>query len=338
MKACQAYLDSHEHKDIEGNHHHSLTNEEWNMIIKYFYTASLYNGQFSCASQTVQQAKAILDQLEVTFTQFRIDGCHNMWIMKPGAMSRGRGISCKVRLEDVLEVLAGSRVHKDGKWVIQKYIERPMLIYGTKFDIRQWFLVTDWNPLTMWMYKECYLRFSGQPYSLDDLDLSIHLCNNSIQKYYENSPTRAKELPKENMWDSTTFQNYLNDRGEGDMWMSMVYPGMKQAIIHSLLVVQDEVEHRKNTFELFGADFMITEDFRPWLIEINCSPTMESSTMVTARMCREVLEDTVKVVIDRRDDKQCSTGNFELAYKQPKLEPPNCISLQLYVQGTSIRA
>ena len=24
MKACQAYLDSHEHKDIEGNHHHSV--------------------------------------------------------------------------------------------------------------------------------------------------------------------------------------------------------------------------------------------------------------------------------------------------------------------------
>ena len=39
---------------------------------------------------------------------------------------------------------------------------------------------------------------------------------------------------------------------------------------------------------------MLTEDYHPWLIEINCSPAMSFSTKTTTKLCSNVMEDTLK--------------------------------------------
>ena len=69
---------------------------------------------------------------------------------------------------------------------------------------------------------------------------------------------------------------------------------MRNALINALQVTQDDIDYQRNAFELYGADFMITADLKPWLIEINCSPTMSYSTSITKRLCKAVLEDTIK--------------------------------------------
>ena len=51
---------------------------------------------------------------------------------------------------------------------------------------------------------------------------------------------------------------------------------------------------RQNAFELYGADFMLTEDLSPWLLEINSSPCMSKSTHATAQLVDQVMEDTLK--------------------------------------------
>ena len=47
------------------------------------------------------------------------------------------------------------------------------------------------------------------------------------------------------MWTHEDFKSYLVDRGAGNVWDEVVYPGMKQAINAALLCTQDIVEYRK---------------------------------------------------------------------------------------------
>lgn len=77
----------------------------------------------------------------------------------------------------------------------------------TKFDIRQWVLVTDWNPLTIWFYEECYIRFGAEDYTLDNLDNRfIHLTNNSVTK---NSKEEQHKDIEGNMWTCQALEEHL---------------------------------------------------------------------------------------------------------------------------------
>lgn len=53
--------------------------------------------------------------------------------------------------------------------------------------------------------------------------------------------------------------------------------------------------NRRNSFQLYGADFVIMDDFSVWLIEINTNPRLyPPSSVVTNKLYPEVIEDIIK--------------------------------------------
>ncbi|EEY60661.1 tubulin-tyrosine ligase family, putative [Phytophthora infestans T30-4] len=247
----------------------------------------------------------------------------NVWIVKPAGMSRGRGIRVFNDLDQLLECVDVDN-HKECQWVAQKYIENPLLLCKRKFDIRQWVLVTGWDPLTVWLNEDCYLRFSSAEYSMDNLDDQyVHLTNNSIQKYSDRFndvyTTDDGEMQVEgNMWHSDDFKKFLSTKlGKPEIWDSHMHPRMKEIVVQSLQCVQDMVNHRNNSCELYGYDFMVDENLTPWLIEVNSSPACDYSTPIAQRYVESGLSSIIKVVVDHREYEQKKRSGDAAGLEEP---------------------
>jgi tubulin monoglycylase TTLL3/8 len=215
---------------------------------------------------------SLLQRLRKIFPQYSMNGEKNIWILKPSGLSRGRGITCINSLNEILNFIKTN----SNQYIGQKYIENPLIIKGRKFDIRQWVLVTDLDPLTIWLYDTPYLRFGAEDYKPDDFsNLYSHLTNNSVVKYSKNFENSAIIG---NMWEIKNFSEYLILKYGQNVWKEL-QEKIKKIVISSMESVKKVIKSRKNSFELYGYDIMIDEQLNAWLIEVNSSPAMDYSTV-----------------------------------------------------------
>ncbi|XP_014362702.2 tubulin glycylase 3A [Papilio machaon] len=333
LNRCKEYLLQKRNRDIDYPIK-PVSTKQWNAFLKKYYRLITNKELFEADKENrlllyIGYAQFILEKMYIYRPQVRCEGYQNIWIIKPGHWSRGRGIRMASKLGVITELLNKA----NAKYVVQKYIEKPLLIHETKFDIRQYYLVTNTYPLVIWMYKDCYLKFSSQKYNLDNYHESIHLTNNAVQKKYNNYAGRHPELPMNNMWELNMYKKYLSKIGGDGVWEHIIYPGMKKSIIGIMLSGQDSLPLCKNRFELYGCDFLLDEEYTPWLIEINSCPDLTNTTEVTAKICPAVVDDVIKVVLDHAIDPKAPTGMFECIYQQPMTVPRFSTSTELVVRG-----
>ncbi len=273
--------------------------------------------------ESIEEIEIILKKIKQYLPEFSIDGDKNIWIVKPGGLSRGRGIHCIDQLNDIL-----SDIKICGQTIIQKYIENPLIIYNKKFDIRQWVLVTDLSPLKIWLFDTPYIRFSAEKFNINDFkNIFSQLTNNSIAKH---SDQFNNEINIEgDMWEIDQFKLYLIDNYGKDYW-NEIQEKIKKIVIYSLFSAKHKIIQRKNTHEVFGYDIMVDDKLNTFLIEINSSPDWNYSTKVTEKLVKIASEDIIKVVVDYQDNEKLNnnnnlvdTGRFKLifnSYDFPKFD------------------
>ncbi|XP_076303239.1 tubulin glycylase 3A isoform X2 [Lasioglossum baleicum] len=352
IKRCEEFIGCAHHQNIDEDFVAELSEEEWNSFLDDYTIAVHDGGTIELTSEKSRQhlqryyetAKSTLSKLKEVDPQYELNGTRNMWILKPSELCCGTGISISHNVKDIFRKVKGRP--KD-YFIVQKYIERPLLIHDTKFDIRQWYLVTSTFPLTIWLFKEGLLRFSSKPYTFSTYHEAIHICNTAIQEKYDEERRRrrkrgfSEEVVKsirDQGWDCEKLNEYLKQIGlDGEPYYDRIYPKMSEAIVLTMLASQEHMDRRRCSFELYGADFVVMEDLSVWLIEINTNPRMHPpSSRITKRLYSSVLHSLVKVIMDVPENATADTGGFSLVYKQsiPDFRP--YLGPCLFVFGKSI--
>ncbi|XP_075568755.1 tubulin polyglutamylase TTLL5 isoform X2 [Pelecanus crispus] len=183
------------------------------------------------------------------------------WIVKPVASSRGRGVYLinnpnQIVLEDNI--------------LVSRYISNPLLIDDFKFDVRLYVLVTSYDPLVIYLYEEGLARFATVRYDQASKNIKnqfMHLTNYSVNKksgdYVSCDDPEVEDYG--NKWSMSAMLRYLKQEG-------------------------------RDTAELYGFDVLIDDTLKPWLLEVNLSPSLACDAPLDLKIKASMLSDMFTLV------------------------------------------
>ncbi|KNC53200.1 uncharacterized protein AMSG_09284 [Thecamonas trahens ATCC 50062] len=219
------------------------------------------------------------------------------WIVKPRASARGNGIQVISR---------ASEVPSGKSCIVQRYIKSPLLINGTKFDIRLYVAVMSVNPLTVYLFDDGLVRFATVKYAPGADSWSnrfMHLTNYSVNKHNTEYKAAGAEAGSESgsesdggsdesqahKWSLAALKQYFAEHGIGG---DEVWERVDDLVVKTIIAMESEVagvvraetRHRSTCYELFGFDVFLDSKLKPWLIEVNISPSLHTSTALDRRI------------------------------------------------------
>ena len=188
-----------------------------------------------------------------------------------------------------------SRMYCCNEIIIQKYLDNPLLYKKRKFDIRC-FVMLDSN-LNLYYCKEGHLKGSSELYNVEKSNKFIHITNYSFQKKTSN----FARFEYGNEISYASFKQFLKEEGFLPDKFNTMIEDMKFLIKISFKSVNKKIYKTNDVlcFELFGYDFIIDNEFKPWILEINNNPGLGISSPVIKKIIPRMIDDAFRLTIDK---------------------------------------
>ncbi|XP_789184.2 tubulin polyglutamylase TTLL13 isoform X4 [Strongylocentrotus purpuratus] len=228
------------------------------------------------------------------------------YICKPESGCQGKGIFITKNPKDI----------KPGEHMVcQQYLSKPFLIDNYKFDFRIYVLVTSCDPFRIYVYKDGLVRFATvkytDPTSSNVDDVCMHLTNYAINKHSSDFIRDDESGHKRKI---TIVDQWFKNNGYD---IDKIWRDIHDVIIKTLITAHPVLKHNYRTcfpnhikgsgcFEILGFDVMLDKKLKPWLIEVNHSPSFHTDAKLDKEVKEGLLYDTMNIInLTHYDKKKC---------------------------------
>ncbi|XP_063980567.1 tubulin polyglutamylase TTLL13-like isoform X1 [Diachasmimorpha longicaudata] len=226
------------------------------------------------------------------------------FIIKPDTGCQGRGIYLTKNLKEVKPY---------ERMICQVYVAKPFLIDGFKFDLRVYTLITSCDPLRIYVYNDGLARFATsrykEPTNHNTSNVFMHLTNYAVNKH-----SRLYVIDEEmgSKRKISTLNRALQSDGVDidELWRKI-----DEVVVKTVLSAYPILKHSYSTcfsthdltyacFEILGFDILIDSKLKPYLLEVNHSPSFHTDAQLDKDIKESLLMDTFNMLNLHHCDKR----------------------------------
>jgi len=170
------------------------------------------------------------------------------------------------------------------------------------------------------LYNPGYCRISLNDFNMDDYNTKegkiTHMTNNSVQKKHP----EYKDRKEETIIDMNTLYSYLAENSDSHGNAKMTENEIKDKLTTKIkeimrivfLQTKDKLDKSYGCFELLGWDFMVDQNYNPYLIEININPALYTDTSTQKAILPSLIDDTIDIVLKlhKTNQTKATEGDF----------------------------